>query len=253
MEESPILEGAEEFAFDAGPVGALLVHGFTGSPRGMRELGEYLAERGLTVEGLRLPGHGTSWEDLNQFQRGHWEEAVFEGYRKLSERCEVTFAVGLSFGGALSLHLAAHHPHLAGVVAIAPFLFTKDPLRFLAPVIPKLTRSLKGVGNDIAAPGVEERAYERFPTIAGASMLKLTHDIRGQLPNVRCPLLILHSENDHTAHPANANEILDRVSSEDKELVWYQRSYHVLTLDYDKQDVYDRTYRFIKERSGDAF
>ncbi len=252
MKEPQILEGAEEFTFDGGSVGALLVHGFTGSPHGMRALGEYLAARGIAVEGLRLPGHGTSWEHLNRFQRSHWEEAVFEGYRKLSERCEKTFAVGLSFGGALSLHLAANHPHLDGVVAIAPFLFTKDPLRFLAPVLPRLTKSLKAVGNDIAMPGIDERAYERFPTIAGASMLKLTHDIRSDLPKVRCPVLILHSRNDHTAHPDNATEIHSRISSTDKEIVWYERSYHVLTLDYDKDDVYDRTYGFIKERSADA-
>jgi carboxylesterase len=250
--EPPILEGAEEFTFDGGRVGALLVHGFTGSPYGMRALGEYLAARGITVEGLRLPGHGTSWDNLNQFNRDHWEEAIFEGYRKLSERCDKTFAVGLSVGGALCLHLAARHPHLDGVVAIAPFLFTKDPLRFLAPVISRLTRSLKAVGNDIADPDVDERAYERFPTIAGASMLKMTHDIRGRLPDVRCPVLILHSKNDHTAVPDNATEIHSRISSTDKELVWYERSYHVLTLDYDKDDVYDRTFRFIKERAGDA-
>jgi carboxylesterase len=252
VSEPPLLQGAEEFTFDGGPAGALLVHGFTGTPYAMRALGEYLAARGITVEGLRLPGHGTSWEHLNSFTRSHWEDAIFEGYRKLSDRCEVTFAVGLSFGGALCLHLASRHPHLAGVVAIAPFLFTKDPLRFLAPVIPRLTKSLRAVGNDVADPSVDERAYERFPTIAGASMLKLTHDIRRELSDVRCPVLVLHSKNDHTAPPDNAIEIHARVSSSDKELVWYERSYHVLTLDYDKDDVYDRTFRFIKERSGDA-
>lgn len=252
MSEPPILEGAEEFTFDGGPVGALVVHGFTGSPYGMRALGDYLAARGITVEGLRLPGHGTSWEHLNSFTRSHWEEAIFEGYRKLSERCDKTFAVGLSFGGALCLHLAANHPHLDGVVAIAPFLFTKDPLRFLAPVVPRLTKSIKAVGNDIADPDVDERAYERFPTLAGASMLKLTRDIRRDLPKVRCPVLLLHSRNDHTAPPENSEEIEKRISSTDKEVVWYERSYHVLTLDFDKEDVYDRTYRFIKERSGDA-
>lgn len=252
MKEPQILEGAEEFSYNGGPVGALLIHGFTGSPLGMRALGEHLAERGLTVEGLRLPGHGTSWEHLNRFGRDHWEEAVFQGYRKLSERCDKTFAVGLSFGGALCLHLASRHPHLDGVVAIAPFLFTKDPLRFLAPVLPRLVRSVKGVGNDCADPNVDERAYERFPTIAGASMLKFTRDIRQSLSEVRCPVLILHSKNDHTAHPDNATEIHSKISSTDKELVWYERSYHVLTLDYDKDDVFDRTYRFMKERGGDA-
>lgn len=63
--EPQILKGAEEFTLGQGTVGVLLVHGFTGSPQTVRGLGAYLAERDLAVEGIRLPGHGTTWQDLN--------------------------------------------------------------------------------------------------------------------------------------------------------------------------------------------
>jgi carboxylesterase len=60
---------------------------------------------------------------------------------------------------------------------------------------------------------------------------------------------MMHSHNDHTAHPDNAQLIHDKTSSNDKQLVWLDRSYHVLTLDHDRQEVYERTYEFIKARS----
>jgi carboxylesterase len=57
---------------------------------------------------------------------------------------------------------------------------------------------------------------------------------------------------DHTGHPRNARIIFDSVSSTDKELVWCERSYHVITLDYDREMVLERTYEFIKERARHA-
>jgi len=248
--ESDILAGAEEFSFEGGPVGALLIHGFTGSPQGLRGLGEYLAERGIAVEGIRLPGHGTTWQDLNTRRSSEWVAAVEEGYTKLAQGRDKIFLVSLSFGSALALDFAARNPErVAGVVTLAGMVLVKDPRRFLSGVIARLTPSIAGVGNDIADPGGREIAYERLPTAAGHQMLRFIKTARRTLPQVSCPLLVMHSHNDHTVHPDNAHEIHDRVASIDKELVWVDDSYHVLTLDLDRQRVYESTYEFIKNRS----
>jgi carboxylesterase len=248
--ESDILAGAEDFSFEGGPVGALLIHGFTGSPQGLRGLGEYLAERGIAVEGIRLPGHGTTWQDLNARRSSEWVAAVEEGYTKLTQGRDKIFLVSLSFGSALALDFAARHPErVAGVVTLAGLVLVKDPRRLVSGVIARLTPSIPGVGNDIADPAGREIAYERFPTAAGHQMLRFIKTARRTLPQVTCPLLVMHSHNDHTVHPDNAHEIHDRVSSTDKELVWVDDSYHVLTLDLDRQKVFESTYEFIKNRS----
>lgn len=248
------MEGADEFALGSGPVGALLVHGFTGSPQGLRGLGDYLAGRGLAVVGIRLPGHGTTWQDLNRYRFGHWVEAVEAGYERITSESEQVFVVGLSFGAALALEFSARRPEdVAGIVTLAGFVRTRDPRRFLAPVIRRLTRSVPGVGNDIADPGGREIAYERFPTAAGASMLAFLRRARRALPNVRQPIMVLHGRNDHTVHPDNAELIFRTVGSTDKQLVWCERSRHVITLDYDRDEVLERTFGFIKERSLHAF
>jgi carboxylesterase len=252
ISETNILDGADEFALGTGRVGALLIHGFTGSPQGLKGLGEYLAERGVAVVGIRLPGHGTTWQDLNRHRYGHWVEAVDAGYERLTAS-EHIFLIGLSFGAALALDFCARRPdRVSGVVTLGGFLRTRDPRRFLAPVISRVTRSLPGVGNDIADPAGREIAYERFPTAAAASMLTFLRRARRGLPRVRQPILVMHGRNDHTVHPDNAELIFHSVASTDKQLVWCERSYHVITLDYDRDDVLARTYEFIKERSQDA-
>jgi carboxylesterase len=251
MQAVRVMEGAEAFALGDGPVGALLVHGFTGSPQGLRELGEYLAERGIAVAALRLPGHGTSWQDLNLRTPVEWTSAVEESFDAMASARQQVFLVGLSFGAALVLDLAARHPErVAGVVTIAGMVETRDPRRFAAWLIRLFTRSLAGAGNDIADPGAEEIAYDRLPTTATHRMLRFLKRAKRALPAVRCPILILHSHNDHTVGPYNAHTIHDNVSSAQKELVWLDRGYHVLTLDVDRDEVFKRVYDFIAALSN---
>src|SRR5712692_8608567 len=121
----PILRGAEPFYFKGDSVGCLLIHGFSGSPWEMRWLGEQLAADGYTVLGPLLAGHGTTPEDMNTTRWPDWYASVVAGYRQLREECEQVIAIGLSLGGALALHLAAHEP-VDGLVLMATPLHIRD-------------------------------------------------------------------------------------------------------------------------------
>lgn len=251
--EHEIRAGAEEFSLGSGPVGALLIHGFTGSPKSMREFGEYLAGKGLAVRGLRLPGHGTSWADANTKTAADWERAVDAEFDSFKADHDEVFVVGLSFGGTLALDLAARRPgDVAGVVTIAGFVLSKDPLRHAAPFLSKVLKSFPGVGNDIAEPGQDELCYDRLPVRAVPHVLALVKRARGLLPSLRVPLLAMHSRNDHTVVPESSQVIYDEAGSHDKQLVWFDRSYHVVTMDYDRHEVFERTFDFIKERAKSA-
>jgi carboxylesterase len=46
-------------------IGVLLSHDFTGQPASITPWGQALAEKGYAVEVPRLPGHGTTWQELN--------------------------------------------------------------------------------------------------------------------------------------------------------------------------------------------
>jgi carboxylesterase len=238
-----ILPGAEAFRFDVGPIGVLLQHGFTGSPASMRPFGEWLAARGVSVIGPRLPGHGTSWEDLEGTTWHEWENEAEIAILDLKARCPTVIAVGLSMGGALVLHLGAKHPDkLSGIVTINADL--RRPELALAPVVRLLMRTTKGVGNDIKKPGQDEIVYERVPLRTAAQLGKLYRAVERELPSMRLPLLVFSSSEDHVAKPSNSTYVYDRVGSEQKEFVSLANSYHVATLDFDAELIFERTLAF---------
>ena len=250
MVQAAILEGAEAFEFGEGPVGALLVHGFTSTPHNMLALGQYLAKRGIRVSCPRLPGHGTTWEDLNKARAEEWIAEVDKAFVALAAASKEVFVVALSFGAALSIELAARHGgEIKGLVTIAGFIQTKDPRRFIAPLIKSVVKALPNIANDIADPDQKEIAYDKLPTRGAHQMLKVLKRARAVLPQIDIPILIMHSHNDHTVLPFNADVIHDNVASEDKELVWLDRSYHVLLMDYDRDNVIERTFAFIRDHS----
>jgi carboxylesterase len=248
LSEIQVLDGCEEFALGSGPTGALLVHGFTGSPQGMRGLGEYLSERGIAVVGPRLPGHGTTWQDCNTRRAEDWIGTVEASFDHLASEVEEVFLVGLSFGAALCLDLAARRD-VAGVVTLAGMVHSKDPLRHVAPVLSKVIKSLPGVGNDIADPEGKEIAYDRLPAKAAYQLLRQMKTTQAALPKVTAPVLVIHGRQDHTVPSHNAEYIIDHIGSSVKELVYLEDSFHVITLDREKDFVFERTYDFIKEHA----
>jgi carboxylesterase len=112
-----------------------------------------------------------------------------------------------------------------------------------------LPLKLKGIANDIADPGAHELAYGKVPTKAAASVLKNQAAVMAGLAKVTCPALIFGSLVDHAVHPSNAPYAYEHLGSSDKELVRLERSYHVATLDYDKELIFERTNTFIKEHT----
>src|SRR5581483_10301797 len=111
MNRASEVAAAEDAApFSLGPAtaqaGALLVHGFTGSPFEMRLLGEHLAARGLAVEGPLLPGHRSTTAALAATGWRDWLAGVERAFEKLQSRAPRVAVCGLSLGGLLTLELA---------------------------------------------------------------------------------------------------------------------------------------------------
>ncbi|HVE27534.1 MAG TPA: alpha/beta fold hydrolase [Sporichthya sp.] len=243
----PLLPGAEPFHHAGGPVGALVCHGFTGSPQSMRPWAEALAEAGLTVALPRLPGHGTRWQDMNMTTWDDWYGCVEREFLALKERCDAVFVMGLSMGGTLSLRLAEQHGRdLAGVVVVNPSVIGLDPRLRILPVLQRVVPSLGGIASDIKKPGVTELAYNRVPLRALHSLRKAWDVVRADLPKVTQPLLLLRSLEDHVVEPESARLILSRVSSTDVTEVELHDSYHVATLDNDADRIVAESLAFVR-------
>jgi carboxylesterase len=237
------------FLLAGGPVAALLIHGFTGSPSEMRLLGNHLNRYGLTVLAPLLPGHGTQVEDLNQKRWRDWLDHVVQAYAELASRCELVFVGGESLGSLLALQLASRKKTVAGAILLSPAIKVINSRRHLVPllkyVLPKVPKS----ADFFIDPAAKERlwAYDCTPTSAAHEVLKLIRETKRLLAQVTCPVLVMHSTRDPEIHPASARYVYDRISSTDKKIILLHNSGHVLALDSEWETVAENTYQFIYE------
>jgi carboxylesterase len=235
------------FFFLGGPVGCLLIHGGTGSPPEMRPMGEYLADKGLTVLGVRLAGHGTAPEDL---ARTTWQDLVAsaeEGLCRLQDRCERVFVAGLSLGGLIALYLAAHRS-IAGAVAMSAPAYLKDWRLKLLPITRHFIKWHHSSGElDLTDPTGRERVffYRRIPVLFGQQVNRLLREVRGSLARVKVPVLIMQGCCDRTIPADSAQILFDGLGTQDKEIVWWPNSGHAITVDSEREAVWARAYEFI--------
>lgn len=209
-------------------------------------MGEYLADRGLTVSLPLLPGHGTRWQDMQLTGWQDWYACVEQALGELRERCERVFVFGLSMGGALSLRLAAKHgAEISGLVLVNPAVRVHGAAAHALPVLRHVVPSTKGLVNDIAKGGGDEIGYDRVPLHAAYSLRRLFALVDGALPQVTQPLLLLRSKQDHVVPAWDAERILSRVSSADVREVMLEQSYHVATLDHDAERVFAQSAAFV--------
>jgi carboxylesterase len=251
MPQQPHLDPSP-FYLEGGATGVLLIHGFTGAPPEMRLIGDYLHQRGYTVYGPLLPGHGTSVEEMNRCRWTDWTGHVEKAFVELSGRCEKVCVAGLSMGSLLTLYLAAHHPELPAAVLYSPAVKVVSRLIYFSPVFKYLfPKKPKSGESDLVDPEAELRLwhYDEDPAFAAHELLKLIRQVRRILPRVTCPLLIVHSTRDTAIAPDSARYTYERVGSRDKELITLHNSGHCLTVDGEWEFVAARTLEFVQRHT----
>jgi carboxylesterase len=225
--------------------GVLLIHGFTGTPKEMRWMGEYLQrEHGFTCLGIRLSGHATQPKDMMRSRYTDWLASAEDGLDMLSGLTEGIFVAGLSMGGAIALTLAARVP-VRGVVAMStPFRLPRDwrlgTIRLIAAVRAELVKGTGVPGDgwfDLEA-WRQHVSYPRNPTRAIGELHQLLAEMRAGLSQVRAPVLLVHSRNDRYVPPASMPSIHDRLGSPGKRMLWIEGSGHVITEDAQRETVF---------------
>lgn len=245
----PTLPGAEPYHHIGGPTGALLCHGFSGTPQSMRPWARHLAGEGFTVSVPRLPGHGTSWHEMARTRWEHWYAETDRALAELRGRCDRVFVLGLSLGGCLALRLAQQHgAGVAGLVLVNPWLSDRRPLR-VVPAVRPLVRSVPGVGADIKREGVSELSYDRIPLAALTGLPRLWSVTRARLGEVVQPVLLLRSAQDHVIGPSSVASLRKGLPPANLTEEVCPHSYHVATLDNDAPMIFDRSVEFLRAHS----
>ena len=224
----------------------LFCHGFTGSPRSMRAWAEHHAAEGLTVRLPRLPGHGTSWQELNRTRWQDWYACVERELLDLAREHRVVVA-GLSMGGGLAVRLAEEHPELVrGLVLVNAAISSDDRRLALLPLARHALPSLPAIGNDIRRAGVDELAYDRTPLHAAWSLTKLFRVVRADLARVEAPVLVFRSRTDHVVPASSTAALLAGVASVDVREMVLEDSYHVATMDNDAAAIFAESLAFVR-------
>jgi carboxylesterase len=240
------MPGAEPYSATGDARGALVLHGFTGNPQSMRGLALAMTDAGFTVELPLLPGHGTDVSDMVPTRWSQWCEAALDAYTALAARCDAVAVIGLSMGGSLAVWLAEHHPEIAALSLVNPLVTPPDAATtdFIQAMIDGGDEVAPGIGSDIALEGAVESAYPELPLRAALSLFEGVAEVEARLGSVTCPVLLFSSTQDHVVDP-KSSEVLKAGAKGPVEQVVLERSYHVATLDFDKDEIEARTVEFL--------
>lgn len=230
----------------------LCLHGLSGTPYEVRPVAEQLAAAGMRALGIALPGHNTSPEDLARTSRSQWVDAAFEAVEELRSAHDRVAIVGVSMGGVVSLEIAAG-AHVDAIVTIGAPLELDAPIRWGVPFLKHLKPMLeKKGGSDIRSETARARhpGYKVMPLAAVHELIRLQREVVAKLDRVHAPILVTHGAHDRTSHPRNARVIHGGVASEVRELVMYDQSAHVVTVDHDGQALAERAAGFVQAQLG---
>lgn len=230
-----------------------LIHGLSGSAKDMQYIANNMLKAGYRVTNINLPGHGTKPEDLLNIEMHDWVNAVETVMNVIQDE---VFIIGQSMGALLALYYSANHQEkVKGLVLLSPAIRLHGILnRFFISLLyiyslffplPHIYYK-KNRGADIADPEVKKEydAYNMIPLKALIEFERLRRATIKKLSLIEVPLLIIYSKKDHTI-ATNVVEIIDkRIRSTIREKKLLNNSFHVISVDVDKEDIVNTIFDF---------
>ena len=256
----------------------LLIHGITGTPSEMRYFGKCLNEVGYTVLCNTLPGHCSTLRDLKKVTWQQIVDACIEDFKALKKEHEKVFVAGLSMGALVAVHIAYKFPEdAAGIIALAPTIFYdgwalhkgKSLINFLwhIPALRRMINIREGWPYGLKDEALREnisRFYKHakassfdnkvflfgspfFPVACLYQHNLLAKIVKKELPLVETPILILHAQEDDMVSPKNARYLINYIGSLEKSLIILEDSYHMITIDKEKDKVAQEALKFMSK------
>jgi carboxylesterase len=250
---------ASPFEFPGDTRGVLLLHGLTGTPYDLRFVGERLAERGFTVAGPTMAGHGGTADELAATGWRDWVRVAGEHLAALRARCARVAIVGQSMGGLCALHLVANGAQISAIATLGSPLWlgglAARARRWIAPGgwLHGRVATLPKIGGSDLGDAHERRTAPSLPVMPARSILEVTElmeVVDAELDRVRAPLLVLHGARDRTAPVGSAARLALRARAERARVL--PESRHVISLDVEKEIVADELTAFLEKHLGRA-
>mgnify|MGYP002641408456 CR=1 FL=1 len=240
---------AHPYMLRAGPIGILLIHGFTASPTELRPIANVLHQAGYTASGIRLAGHGSQLEDLQTTSWRDWLHSAQQGLDELSTHCSRICVIGLSMGGVLAAHLAADRPQqVDGLCLLAPAFCVQSRFLWLAGLLKRVVPTIAKGPQSLAYYQKHHLfAYGSMPVAALAQLHSLIETTTPLLPQISQPTALFMGMRDHTVFPSSGQKIWRVLGSAQKKLVHLPQSGHILSVEPDAPYMTQNILRFLQQ------
>lgn len=244
----------------------LLFHGMTGSPFEMKKYGEFLYKNGYDVFCYSFPGHGERINEIETVTWHDWCEFAQKKYNNLRKNYNQFFISGLCLGAAMAVYLAEHNNDITGIVALSTTLFLDGfcipwTISFLPFALSTIIRfyytfpedNCFGVKNEktrkilAKLTAKADVGMDNYPLNCVDALLKLSKNVRQNLKKVTCPVLCIHSKYDNLSSPKSAKVVLDGISSDFKQYIELNDSYHMVLYDNEKEYVMNTVIEFLSK------
>jgi carboxylesterase len=243
-----------DFSLPGQGLSALLIHGLTGTPYEMRFLGAQLAAGGIRVHGVKLAGHAGGPEELGATTHQNWYESVIAGFERLRTYGDPIVVAGLSMGALLGTRLAVEQPdEVAALVLLSPAFYIRRPAQFLLRLLSPLDRDDRLYFRAVDGSDIHDASARRvhpgsrlIPLRAALNLLELSAYVRPKVHDLTQPLLLIHGRRDHVC-PFDRNTRFVIKHHSRTRLVALDLSYHVITVDSEKDRVAHETLEFVRQ------
>ena len=220
----------QPFFFQEGKRAVLLLHGFTGNSSDVRQLGRFLQKKGYTSYAPQYEGHAAPPEEILKSSPYVWFKDVLDGYDYLVEQGYEDIAVaGLSLGGVFALKLSLNRP-VKGTIYEGFLEYARNFKKY--------------EGKDQAT--IDKEMEDFHPTETLKELSDTLSRVRNDVDEVLDPILVVQAEKDEMIDPQSANYIYENVDSDEKQIKWYANSGHVITIDKEKEQVFEDVYAFLE-------
>jgi len=253
-----------------------LIHGLTGTPKEVGSIAQRLNKRGFSVAAPLLLNHNRS---ISSLKKTTWQDiysSIRKEFLKYTNDYENIFVAGLSFGALIGISLTHEFPNrVKALNCFSPTLFfdgwANPKLRILLPLVFKTPLQyyfyLKegypyGIKNERLRSRIENFYtksnlfdYSKvhlygYPVIPVSSMKQnhlLAKYVMKILPNITTPIQLLQAKDDDVTSPKNSYYIYDHIGSQDKEVVLFKNSYHIIIADQERDLVAEKTIAFFEK------
>ncbi len=241
---------AQPFYFEGSSTGVLLTHGLTASPTEMLSLGKSLHEKGFSVHGVCLAGHGTKYQDLPNYSYLDWINSCTEGLNLLAKKCDAIIPIGISMGALLSILLIhdKKNTNFKKIVLLAPAFGLKSKLAKLAPILSHFVKYVYK-GDSVLQYYIDHDlyAYYYYPTKAIAQYLKLRRYFHTRSIQIEIPTLIAYGSLDDTIATTEIDQVIRKKFSSKVEIIIekFPNSGHNFTTDPDAPELFNRIIEFV--------